>query len=277
MDKLYSFLEKEKLLINEDRIFITNEKIGSGTFGNVFVADMDFEKYAAKVMKDGRKRIKEITTEIMLHRKIQKQSQHVVKIIGVILADEIVIVMELATCNLSDLLWDQIKKARYFRTDISINYMTQICSALAICHREGFSHYDVKITNILYFKELNILKLADFGGSSEDDIPAGITQEYCPPEVFTSKQSFGPKYDVFSFGYLFLQIYLTGFFYWKYDDFFNEQKKPFSMFDFLTKRKRNRTYDDFDPMIEICRKCLAIKKEDRYVDCQEVLADLLTK
>lgn len=280
MDKLRLFLEQEKLLINESQISVTRAKLGAGAFGDAFIAEMNSVKYAAKVMKNSEKRILEITSEIVNHRKLQKLSQNIVKIIGVVLAKEIILIMELATCSLHDLILKQIKTGQKFSRETAMNYSIQICSALATCHRENIFHYDVKISNILFFENQNTMKLTDFGGSCTiGEIPNVVSVEYCPPEFFTGEKFYGSRYDVFSFGYLVYQIFDLDFFLWAH--MLDDLKKYVSLFDYLKinrKGKKNLGYfTNTDPITEICRRCLAVKLEERYKDCQELLVDLLIR
>lgn len=71
--------------------------------------------------------------------------------------------MEWATCDFTDL--------RNSHTNLSLEqlwtYFSQVFSAIEYLHEQRIAHNDIKLDNIFYYQEQNIVKLADFGFSSK--------------------------------------------------------------------------------------------------------------
>ena len=89
--------------------------------------------------------------------------------------------------------------------------MTQILSALALCHSRRFMHRDIKPENILIDNNYDI-KLADFGLARAYQVPGRpYTQEvqtlwYRAPEVLLGNDQYTVAIDVWSVGCMFAEL-----------------------------------------------------------------------
>ncbi|KAI8613410.1 putative calcium/calmodulin-dependent protein kinase type II delta chain, partial [Chytriomyces sp. MP71] len=85
--------------------------------------------------------------------------------------------------------------------------MRAVMEALVSCHARYYVHRDVKPSNLLLFnRDLNSIKLADFGIAAEDNgysCVGGIkgTKGYMAPEILKKRQ-YGRPADIFSAGIL---------------------------------------------------------------------------
>lgn len=124
-----------------------------------------------------------------------------------IIEGELVLVMELADCNLGDLLREQraIGEPGISRAE-AIAYLREAAEALDMMNLEyGLQHLDIKPRNL--FRMGRHIKVADFGlvnslaelhgRGAKDSLPAAITPLYAAPEVFLGKVSiFSDQYSL---------------------------------------------------------------------------------
>lgn len=93
-----------------------------------------------------------------------------------------------------------------------IDHLIDICGALKAAHEAGIVHRDVKLTNLLYFRRIDQLKLGDFGIATHLDTlgATGVTgvgtPPYMAPEVFegacANRQS-----DIYSLGHALYELF----------------------------------------------------------------------
>lgn len=80
----------------------------------------------------------------------------------------------------------------------------QVINAMSYCHNRGIVHRDLKLENVLFKTEGDLLvKVVDFGiagvcaGSRKDKVDAGSIA-YMPPETFKSQAMTSPAIDVWA-------------------------------------------------------------------------------
>jgi calcium-dependent protein kinase len=189
------------------------EKIGDGTYGEVFLAfnKTSNSKRAIKVIK----KIQSLSTDnIMEEVNILKEIDHpsIVRVFEIIHnADTINIVMEL--CTGGDLL-AKLEKVGNFTEKIAAGYILDIASAVKYCHDAHIVHRDLKLENVLLETDdpRARLKIIDFGTSEhfqpKEKMNALMgSSYYMAPEVID--QNYNEKCDVWSLGVI-LFILLSG-------------------------------------------------------------------
>ncbi|XP_028055987.1 cell division control protein 2 homolog 1-like [Camellia sinensis] len=92
------------------------------------------------------------------------------------------------------------------------NFMRQILSGLAYCHKLKIMHRDLRPANLLVDHEGSVVKIADFGLARKFGSPLG---EYCPevvnlcympPEILLGSHLYTTHVDVWSVGCIFAEM-----------------------------------------------------------------------
>ncbi|OGV56402.1 MAG: hypothetical protein A2X49_07770 [Lentisphaerae bacterium GWF2_52_8] len=111
-------------------------------------------------------------------------------------------------------LTDYIKKNESLSIDQKLYIIAQVASALAVVHKFGVLHRDVKPSNILVTESIQA-KLSDFGIARISDSSLTMTHEvlgspaYMTPESFDSRRPIDNRSDIFSLGILSYEL-ITG-------------------------------------------------------------------
>ena len=283
--------------------------IGRGSFGSVYeierdvVGDGDVEKAALKhisipqsdseidelrsegldnasITETFREQVKEIANEYRLMKKLN-DCPYVVSCDDVRIVQheedlgwDIFIRMELLT-PLLKLLGDTPD----FPEEQIVRLGTDLCRALAYCHKRKIIHRDIKPQNIFVSSE-GIYKLGDFGiarvkaGSSTGTGKIG-TYDYMAPEVFHAEH-YGTSADIYSLGMVL---------YW----LLNRRRNPFQSLDKLRlsledkqeARKLRFSGEEIPApahgsaeLKRIVLKACAYDPKDRYRSAEEMLRDL---
>ncbi|XP_078600538.1 uncharacterized protein LOC144875472 [Branchiostoma floridae x Branchiostoma japonicum] len=85
----------------------------------------------------------------------------------------------------------------------------QLCQGLSYIHGEGYIHRDLKADNILVTAK-GIVKLADLGLTKKMDDQTGTmcgTPLYAAPEVFSESTDYNQSADIYSLGFVLLEIW----------------------------------------------------------------------
>jgi serine/threonine protein kinase len=181
--------------------YLTNEEIGEGGFGKVYIAKdrlKEEKKYVAKEIKNY-KSIKEslIINELLIGTELY--NKNLVKIFEPFLANgKFYFICEY--CNGNNL--NELYKNNNINEEIVQKIMKNVLFGLSALHRNGIIHHDLKEGNILInFNDLNDLNnknylkadylISDFGLSKYKDnilisMPGG-TSIYLPPEKIEQK------------------------------------------------------------------------------------------
>jgi formylglycine-generating enzyme required for sulfatase activity len=187
------------------------------------------------------------------------------------------IVMELLT---GGSLADYVDELRHNRRRFHLEEARQIgamaVSAVAVAHRRGVVHKDVKPDNFLFTEDRRRLKLGDFGiAERKEKLTAGVngTLGYIPPETYEGKLDTEAR-DVFALGVTLYEL-LTG--YLPFDD----ESAAASYYDILgrapiapSKRRPDR---ELGPDLDrIVLRALAAKRDDRYATADDMLFELVS-
>jgi serine/threonine protein kinase len=182
--------------------------------------------------------------------------------------DRFFIVMELLR---GATLKDFLKQGDAAGIDRKLDLMIQLSAGLGAAHNASIYHRDIKPGNI-FVRADGLLKILDFGVArlaSSSMTAAGFivgTPDYMSPEQARGADIDG-RSDIFSLGGVFYFM-LTG-------------RKPFPANDLPTLFRQIQSTDapplgvDAPPeLTTVIMKALSKKRETRYQNCQELLADL---
>ena len=209
------FIGKRKGFIHDSYDFLS--KLGSGAFGSVRLAvhRATGQKRAVKTIK--KSKISEDMREksqFFNEVDILRQTDHpnIVRLYEFYEDEENYhLVLEYVS---GGELFDYIIKSKHLSEAVSANFMKQILSAVAYCHKNSIVHRDLKPENLLLDKEGPdaILKVVDFGTSAIFDPKKQMTHKYgtayyIAPEVLS--KNYSEKCDLWSCGVV-LYILLSG-------------------------------------------------------------------
>jgi serine/threonine protein kinase len=186
------------------------ECIGHGHFSHVYRGKYQQTRpVAIKVLERGSEKL--ISTEISILSRL-RGVDHVVQLLEVFEADQTILVFELLNgLSTSDIL-DRISVAQIRRL------LRAILEALAVAHRLGIVHRDVKLANILVGPRFREIKLIDWGCGTfiTDDMYIKAGSRHCrPPEMLMGYGNYGAGCDIWAVGILIFYILGGGEVPWK--------------------------------------------------------------
>ena len=203
--------------INPETIYIKTKMLGSGAFGEVWLAhhkdlDRDFAMKIIKKRKNRRNDEKEILNEIEILKKIDHPK--ILKVVDFYSTlKKYYIITEY--CHEGE-LFNEIIKVGKFDEGQAAFIINQILKAITYCHKMNIIHRDIKPENIMITnREKNgclQVKLIDFGtakifekGHQENKYVG--SSYYMAPEII--KRKYDEKCDLWSIGVI-MYILLTG-------------------------------------------------------------------
>jgi len=200
--------------LRRHEIEIKNEKLGSGTFAEVFRGEWRIP-VAVKRMRGpmGQKELTEFIREGEMVRTLSHPN--VVKLIGVHTdGQNYSLIQEIVTgCNLFDYLHKYHKTVPIGK---QLSVALQICDAMCFIHEHRIVHRDVKPQNVIYKEKSGTAKLCDFGlarlmpmGMTElhpSQLGTGGTPAYQGPEVL-KRHPVGMKLDLYGFAVTLWEMY----------------------------------------------------------------------
>ena len=198
-----------------DKYLIFKDKIGKGTFSNVYKGYFPEENLEIAVKKINRKGIDKMRKYIDKEIEIMKDLNHpnVIKLYDVIYDkknnyENIYLILEY--CPYGDL--NSLLKKETFTEEKAKKYLKQLSSGLKYLTENNIFHRDLKPQNILIGED-NMLKISDFGFAksiNSDDISETFCGSplYMAPEILTY-QKYTYIADLWSVGVILYEM-LTG-------------------------------------------------------------------
>ncbi|KAG8078937.1 hypothetical protein GUJ93_ZPchr0007g3274 [Zizania palustris] len=201
------------------------EKIGSGTYSNVYKAiDVESRRVVAlkKVRVDGvgeAESARFMAREIALLRHIGAHP-NIVRLDGLVTsrlatAPSLYLVFEYMDHDLTGLAAAAVAAGARFSLPQVKCYMKQLLTGIEHCHNKGVLHRDIKSSNLLVSND-GILKIADFGLATSFDpdnkqqpmTSQVITLWYRPPELLFGATHYGVGVDLWSVGCILAELLL---------------------------------------------------------------------
>ncbi|CBN73941.1 Putative Leucine Rich Repeat Protein Kinase (Partial), partial [Ectocarpus siliculosus] len=200
----------DQLEIPASDVEVTNEVLGRGGFGTVYLADLHGLNAAAKVVsREHQRQRRMFMRELEAMKRLR--GPHTVTIYGAVtsLPDRLVLVMELLQ---GGDLRHRLKKAKEpLEEKVLRKIVRDVCCGMAFLHAKATVHGDLKSANVL-FDATGRAKIADFGTSlwtqhttrlatytTKPREMIGMSLPWAAPEVLNRRGS-SFKGDVYSFG-----------------------------------------------------------------------------
>ncbi|XP_064488645.1 aurora kinase C-like isoform X2 [Ornithodoros turicata] len=186
--------------------FDIGRPLGSGKFGNVYLAREKQSKFIVALKVLFKAQLQVYGVEHQLRREIEIQSHlrhpHILRLYGYFHdKTKVYLILEYAPRGA---LFKELQRCNVFDETRAATYLYQMCDALKYCHSKKVIHRDIKPENLLlgYHGEL---KIADFGWSvhapsSRRNTICG-TRDYIPPEMLQGSV-YDEQVDLWSMGVL---------------------------------------------------------------------------
>lgn len=188
------------------RDFEIGRKLGSGKFGNVYLARERRHKFLVALKVLQKSQLVKAGVEHQLRREVEIQShlrhRNVLRLYGYFHdAKRIYLILEFAMKG--ELYRDLVKRGS-FSEQRAARYIKQLAHALHYCHSKHVIHRDIKPENLL-IGHGGLIKIADFGWSvhapsSRRKTLCG-TLDYLPPEMIAGREH-DASVDIWSLGVL---------------------------------------------------------------------------
>jgi serine/threonine protein kinase len=169
--------------------------LGNGTFGSVFLYQIEEKLYAVKRVVNSN-----ISQNEILYHTIVNGHPNIIGLNNTVVEeDNTYIVLDYA--EKGD-LFKYIKDVKVLNEAITQFYMIQLFNAVDYCHKSEIAHCDIKLENIFLDKYYNI-KLGDFGYSrhikTDPKLISG-TIHYMAPEILQKNIIDDCKIDIYACG-----------------------------------------------------------------------------
>ncbi len=183
-------------------------------------------------------------------------------------------------------LLSHMRAAGRFSVMTGLRFIKQICRALALVHKQGAVHRDLKSDNILIDRK-GVVRVVDFGIAAYTDSRLGFvpgamgTFTYMAPETVLGRST--PASDIYSLGLLTYELFTGGGPHlhapWKTDegDHRDEHYRIKKEFAFPPPSQvQNEIRNDYRWLDELVRRCLDVEPERRFADAGQLLAAIET-
>ena len=244
-------MSNEKIIsfgVNDNKLYYDFKKdsyrklktLGEGSFGKVILVEkvgssgQDASNYFAlkisKRFKKEKKNIEENATkeeekpkelnfielrELVIMKKLKHQNTMTLKDYKFCRDDrEIWILMDYFPIDLGKFFSQNKNNKKVMNEKFFKNIAHQILTGLNYLHQNKIMHRDLKLENILYDEDKNIVKITDFGLSRlfDYDISTQYTNvgtfPYKPPELLLGFTHYSTAFDIWSAGCILAEIYI---------------------------------------------------------------------
>eukprot|EP01130_Rhizamoeba_saxonica_P016755 TRINITY_DN7809_c0_g1_i1.p1 TRINITY_DN7809_c0_g1~~TRINITY_DN7809_c0_g1_i1.p1 ORF type:complete len:312 (+),score=56.93 TRINITY_DN7809_c0_g1_i1:68-1003(+) len=192
--------------------FELGKPLGTGKFGNVYLAREKRSKYIVALKVLWRDKIEEEDGEINLRREIEIQSHlrhpSIVRMFGYFYDEtRIFLILEYAA---GGEVYSELVEQGFFDSHTSARMVCELADALHYLHSNNISHRDIKPENLLIDGDGRV-QLADFGYSVHSKKRRRTicgTTDYLPPEMVV-RSTHDTTVDIWSLGVLMFEL-LTG-------------------------------------------------------------------
>lgn len=184
-----------------------HDRLGSGSFGDVYEGIWRDRRVAVKVFRRQRESFKNELEQLS-----EIRHPNIVRLYGSSQSpnsSEAYLIMELANCPLNDLLHET--PLREYGLKHACSWALQAAAGMSYCHDlrpKALIHRDIKPANLLLFEDGKVLKICDFGTAvSQRSTMTNNTGTVCymAPEVFKDVH-YDARCDVFSWSIMFWEI-----------------------------------------------------------------------
>jgi len=183
-------------------------------------------------------------------------------------------------------LLSHMRAAGRFSVTTGLRFVKQICRALALVHKQGAVHRDLKSDNILIDRK-GVVRVVDFGIAAYTDSQLGFvpgamgTFTYMAPETVLGRST--PASDIYSLGLLMYELFTGGGPHlnagWRTEegDHRDEHYRLKKEFDFPPPSQvQNEIRNDHRWLDGLVRCCLNVEPECRFGDAGQLLAAIET-
>lgn len=276
-DKSSDDLDLTQSLIAQIGRYSVKELIGSGGFGDVYLAyDAELERHVAiKVPNERWIKKRQATDEYLKEARMVATLDHanIVPVYDVGSSDEVGCYVVSKFIRGNDLR--QLLKIRKLDFREATKLVALVASALHHAHKKGLVHRDIKPGNILIDAE-GVPYVADFGLAMSEqnmgkDLRISGTPAYMSPEQARGEgHRVDGRSDIFSLGAVFYEL-LTGKKVFRGDTRSNQLDQVEHL-----DPKPLRQYDERLPkeLDRICQKALAKRASERYWTAHDMAEDL---
>ena len=213
-------------------IYVKIKSLGSGSFGKVILVEKkndtnqsNSNRFSIKISRRPEPfREDELNFIEIRELFIMKRIRHknVINLIDFQLCHkekEIWILMEYLSTDLFKFHRDNKNNPKVMNERFWKNIFHQILEGVNYLHENMIMHRDLKLENILYDEEKNIVKICDFGLSRQYDYEIEHrytdvgTYPFKPPEVLLGLTHYSTAFDIWSMGCIFAKICTDEYFF----------------------------------------------------------------
>jgi hypothetical protein len=240
-----------------------HKRIGSGTFGNVYLGTYGGTPVAIKRINISGTKEREVALQ-EVKALMHLRHPNIVLLMGYHITDDLVLIIMnyIPSGSLHDII--HVKKQPPLLTDDKISIAEQCCYGLQFMHSQQppFVHRDLKPGNILvevpslrtYLCDMGLTRVRQ-GTSLLCQATAAGTPMYIAPEAFAKE--FGTPSDVWAFGIIFIEM-MAECYSW------GELLDMFGVFAAFQAQRMPPSLAMLDvPLQDVAKACLKYKPEDR--------------